>query len=300
MITIFTTAKPFKGKARISQLNALRSWKALDPEIEVMLFGRGEGYDEASRELKLLHIPDVEVSARGTPLVSSMFAIAGARGKYELQAYINCDIILTEDFLLAARRIDLKRFMMIGQRWDMDVDEEMDFKTGLWQKKLKDKMRPESLHPPTGCDYFLFRRGTWKDLPPLIVGRASYDNWLIYYCRSNGISVIDASDVVTAIHQNHDYSHLKKGKEEAWSGSEARNNFSLTGGYDTIFTIIDADMRITEKGLVKNYCRGDLYRFFEVKMILNKDSGWGRFGLFGLRTANSLFKRLPIHGRQKA
>ncbi len=300
MITIFTTAKPFKGQARVSQLNALRSWKALDPEIEVILFGRGEGYEETSKALGLVHIPEVDVSGRGTPLVSSMFAIAGARGRYGLQAYVNCDIILTDDFLASAKAISLERFMMIGQRWDIDVDLEIDFKDGLWQKKLNEKMRPEALHPPTGCDYFLFRRGVWKDLPPLIVGRASYDNWLIFYCRSNGIKVIDASEVITAIHQNHDYSHLKKGKEEAWSGSEAQNNLSLAGGYDSIFTIVDADMRLTEKGLVKNYCRGNFYRFFEVKMILNKDSGWGRWGLFGLRTANHFFKRIPVPGRQKA
>jgi len=287
MITIFTTAKPFKqGDVRTRQMNALRSWKALGPDVEVILFGTGEGYAEAARELGLVHMPDVEVSEKGTPLVSSMFALAGARGKYDIQAYVNCDIILMDDFLKAAERIDLERFMMVGQRWDLDVNAEIDFKDG-WQKRLKDGLRPENLHPPAGSDYFLFRRGTWEDLPPMVVGRAGYDNWLIYYCRSNGIKVIDASESITIIHQNHDYSHLAQGKKEAWSGKEAQDNLSL-GGSDAIFTLADADLALTEKGLIKNL-RGSRYRAVETYLILHKSALWGRLGLRSLRVARSLF-----------
>lgn len=291
MITIFTTAKPFVGKVRISQLNALRSWKALHSEIEVVLFGDGEGYEEVAKELNLVRIRDVQTSDRGTPLISSMFELAALKGRYPIQAYANCDIILMKDFLEAAGKIDFERFMMVGQRWDIEVDEEIDFKDKQWQKRLKKRIRPENLHPPTGTDYFLFRRGIWKDLPPMVVGRAGYDNWLIYSCRSKGITVVDASDVVTAVHQNHDYSHLAKGKDEAWTGSEAQSNITLSGGYDHIFTITDADLRFTLEGIVKNRCRGDNYRFLEVYLILHKGSAWGSASLLGLRIANGFYCR---------
>ena len=101
MVTIFTTAKSFLGEARKRQLNALRSWKALPTDIEIILFGTGEGYKEVASELGLVHIPDVQVSERGTPLINSMFEMAATYGKYSFQAYINCDIILTDDFVTA-------------------------------------------------------------------------------------------------------------------------------------------------------------------------------------------------------
>jgi hypothetical protein len=126
----------------------------------------------------------------------------------------------------------------------------------------------------------------------MMIGRVGYDNWLIYYCRSNNIKVIDASEVVTAIHQNHNYSHLAKGKTEAWTGIEAQSNIALAGGYDNIFTIIDADWRFTSKGLVKNRCRGNLRRLVKVFLILRKDSVLGKLGLFSLRAVRYLLDNI--------
>jgi hypothetical protein len=48
MLTFFTTAKPFVGHSGIIQRNALRSWKLLDPDVEVILFGDEEGAAEVS------------------------------------------------------------------------------------------------------------------------------------------------------------------------------------------------------------------------------------------------------------
>jgi len=269
MITIFTTAKPFTGKARISQYNALKSWKALHSDIEVILFGSGEGYEEAAGKLGLVLMSDVDTSEKGTPLVNSMFALAQKRGKYDIQAYVNCDIILMKDFIKAAKRIKMKRFMMVGQRWDLNLDREIDFEDEDWERTLKEKVGQDgSLMAPSGIDYFLFRRGIWGGIPNMVVGRAGYDNYLIYYCRANGIPVVDATEMVTAVHQNHDYSHLKQGKQEAWSGVEALKNIELAGGYDHIFTIEDADWCLTSGSLVRNYCRGDRLRSLEVRLLL--------------------------------
>ena len=294
MITIFTTAKPFTGRAKTSQYNALRSWKALHPDIEVILFGDGEGYGDAARDLGLRRVEDVETTAKGTPLISSMFAIAESRGRHPVQAYANCDIIFLDDLIKAVKKVSFERFMMAGQRWDLDIEEEMDFGVKDWEKGLKGRIRPEHRHPPSGSDYFVFRRGIWKGLPPMVVGRAGYDNYLIYFCRLNGVPVIDASEAVIVIHQNHDYSHLKEGKKEAWTGPEARRNYDLAGGPDSIFTLVDADYRLTAEGVVRNRGRGDVLRYLEAKMILRKGFFLTRFALFGLRASMGIYNRIPL------
>jgi len=51
MIIIFTTAKPFIGRIKVNQINALKSWQALASDVEVMLFGSGWGYAEVAEEL---------------------------------------------------------------------------------------------------------------------------------------------------------------------------------------------------------------------------------------------------------
>jgi predicted SAM-dependent methyltransferase len=297
MITLFTTAKSFLGDARGRQLNALKSWKSLCPDIDIILFGDGPGYAETAQAFGSRHIRDVKTSDKGTPLVSSMFAEASKLAKYDILAYANCDMIFFEDFVRASLTPVDGRFMMVGQRWDMDVKEEIDVETPGWQARLKGRLRPWSLHPPTGSDYFVFRRGTFDDLPPMVVGRAGYDTWLIYHCRLKNIKVIDVSSEIIAIHQNHDYSHLKKGKDEAWTGSEATSNLSLAGGWDNIFTLVDADYRLCSGRVEKNRSRGGIYRRAEAWLVLQKNSLLGmELVLRLLRDARAAALRSPFFG----
>src|SRR5260221_6870593 len=60
MITIFTTAKPFTGHSGVIQRNALKSWKELHADAEVILFGAEEGAAEAANELGVRHVADVK------------------------------------------------------------------------------------------------------------------------------------------------------------------------------------------------------------------------------------------------
>ena len=45
----------------------------------------------------------------------------------------------------------------------------------------------------------------WGKIPDFIIGRPGYDNWLIWKARRSLIPVVDASESVKAIHQNHYY-----------------------------------------------------------------------------------------------
>lgn len=99
MLNIFSTPKPFKGLIKVIQTNAIRSWISLHPPCEVILFGNEEGTAEIASELGIRHIPDVERSEYGTPLISSLFRIAQSIGTHELMCYVNADIILMNDFM---------------------------------------------------------------------------------------------------------------------------------------------------------------------------------------------------------
>jgi hypothetical protein len=281
VITIYTTAKPFTGLNRIHQMNALNSWKALSPDVEVILFGRGVGYQQAVQELGLVHIENVETSEQGTPLVNSMFALARSHGHYPIQMYVNCDIILSNDLLPAIRQVSFSRFAVIGQRWDVDLNEEINFDRPDWRQVLLGRVQQQgSLHPPEGSDYFVYRGDIWQGMPTLVVGRAGYDNYLIRHWRRLGVPVIDGSHIVTVIHQNHDYSHHPQGKAGVWSGPEARAN--LQGDCASYrFTLLDADWLLSSRGPVRNFARGDWERYLESYLVLHREEPRAKLAVVG-------------------
>ena len=252
MLTIFTVPKPFAGHIGIIQRNAIGSWSRLQPACQVILCGNEAGTAEAAAALGVGRIPDVERNEFGTPLLSSVFAAAEAKGAHSLLCYVNADILLLSDFVEAARRVaeSKRRFLMVGQRWDLDVKEPLDFESRDWEGALRSRVkRSGSLHPPSGSDYFVYPRGSFGPLPAFAVGRPGWDNWMIYRARDRKSAVVDATEATLVIHQNHAYGHVKQATGPAWEGPEADRNLMLIGGDERIYTLSDATHRLTPAGL---------------------------------------------------
>jgi hypothetical protein len=248
---IFTILKPpADGHVETIQLNAVRSWLALRPAPEVVLFG-----DESSAGLAASvgarHVTDFACSEHGAPLLNSVFPRAEALTESPVLAFVNADIVLLDDFAPAVERVAhaRERFLIVGSRWDLEVAEPLAFDPG-WERRVRALLagagRP---HPPAGSDYFVFPRGFWGGLPPFALGRSSFDNWLIYRARQAGDPVVDASRMVLAVHQDHDYSHIG-GVAATWSGPDAKRNYELAGGAPAIYLLGDASHVLTRYGLL--------------------------------------------------
>jgi hypothetical protein len=242
-LTIFTAPKPFTNPhINLIQRNAIQSWCALGADVQVILVGHEPGMAELAQDLSLLHLPDVACNEKGTPLISSIFELARSASQGLLLAYINADVMLLPDFLDTAHLVGAQAqpFLVVGQRWDLDVRDPLSFGPG-WSEVLKERVaRHGRLHQPSGSDYFLYPRDCYTNLPPFAVGRAGWDNWMIYYARKQGWRVIDASQSITAIHQDHDYSHLPGGQPH-YHLPESNHNTALAGGKRAIFSVRDAN-----------------------------------------------------------
>lgn len=252
MLTIFTIPKPFHGHIDVIQRNAIRSWLQLGSACEVILFGNDEGTAEVAAEFGVGHIPEVSRNKYGTPLVNNLFDTAQAISSYPLLCYVNADIILMGDFLRAVQQVYQQKhqFLIMGQRWDLDLRELLDFARPNWEKRLRDQVTKHGkLHPASGIDYFVFTRGIWGEIPPFAIGRTAWDSWLVYRARTSGLPVIDATKVVIAVHQNHDYPHYLTGKKGVWKGVEAERNHKLLGSRYHAFSLWDATHIITPDGL---------------------------------------------------
>lgn len=251
-VTIFTTPKPFHGNIGIIQRNAIQSWLMLYPECEIILFGNEEGTAEVASKFGIRHIPEVGCNEYGTPLISSMFEIAQDVASHQLMCYVNADIILMSDFLPAIRQIQWRSFLLIGQRWDIDLKKPIDFDNSDWEERLRASLTKEgTLHAPSGIDYFIFPCGMYRDIPHFAVGRPGWDNWMVYQARHLKVPVIDATKAITAVHQNHDYLHHPMGENGVWKGPEAKRNLELTGGPSHLFALQDANWILSPQGLKK-------------------------------------------------
>jgi hypothetical protein len=253
LLTLFSAPKPFTSPhIAMIQRNAIRSWTLL-PEVEVILLGEETGLTEAAHELGVQHISQVKRNANGTPLISSMFELARKNSNSELLCIINADMILMPDFVEAARRSHVLRdkFVLLSQRWDLDVTQPMEFTEG-WQDRLSSIVQSHgSLHRPACSDFFLFPLSTFQDIPNFTIGRAGWDNWMIYKARKEKWTVIDCTPSVMIVHQNHDYSHLPGGKPH-YEHPDTNENIRLAGGEANVrYTILDATHQLVDGKLVR-------------------------------------------------
>jgi len=252
MLTIFSVPKPFLGHTGIIQQNAIHTWSCLRPACEIILCGDDPGTEQTAARFKAKFISNVMRNEHGTPLLNSVFDQVGKVASHDLMCFVNADIILLDDFIKAVERIRFQSFLMVGQRWDIDLREPVNFDRLDWEKQLRNYVASHgALHPPTGSDYFVFPRSSGiGKLPAFAVGRPGWDNWFIYNARRLRVPVIDATRVVTVIHQNHDYSHVPNQKGETWEGPEADTNRKRAGGLGHVFTLLDATHQMTSSAVL--------------------------------------------------
>lgn len=291
MLTLFAIPKSFQGHINIIQRNAIQSWVNLRPQPEIILLGKDEGTAEIAKEFNLIHVPDIVCNEYGTPLVSSLFETAQRVGKGDLFCYLNSDIVLMSDFAQAIQQIPFKRFMLTGQRLNLDVIEALSFESG-WETHLRDRAAQSGdLAGHHAMDYFVFTRDTYIDIPPFGIGRPCWDNWMVYKAFNLGIPLIDATQAIAAIHQNHDYNHHPQGKEGVYAGPEAQFSLNLIGGRHYTYFMLDlATWQLTPQGLQRpKLTRERLDRYLDMMPLARPETKiWASLLLKLVRMQNPL------------
>jgi len=251
MLTIFSSPRPFKGEFDYIQRNAIQSWMASFPRCEIILLGDDEGTDKVALEFNLKHIPEVEKNEKGVLLRNSVFAKAKKAAKNEIICFVSADIILTSDFLKALKnKFDLPEFLISGRRWDLNIKKTIDFSSN-WEGVLREQIIKEGkMHGFSAGDYFIFPKNIEIDMPPFSVKHGGWDNCFIFQFKKLKIPIIDATEVITTIHQNHGRPNFTKGKS-VWKEEEGKRELKLAGGFKNMCTLREADWLLGPKGLKK-------------------------------------------------
>jgi hypothetical protein len=252
-LTLFTLPKGFEAAYATKQHNALKSWRALLPTPEIILFGDETGTRQAADKYGALHLSSLERNELGTPLVNHLFRTATHHTRTPYQGFVNADIILDPHLPLVIQRILAwrPRVLVISRRWDLDLEEPVDFSTPDAFQPLATRARKTgTLYSHHGMDLFIFPTGAFDHMPPFSVGwpGAKYDNWLVYAARRSGMPVVDVTHALTNIHQNHPAGAVNQAKaREHWI------SLDYLGGHGCCYDILDATHTVRPNGsLVRN------------------------------------------------
>ncbi len=252
MLTLFSNPRPFRGIFDTIQRNAIRSWLALRPQCEVILFNDEDGTCvQVAEEFGVRCVTNVAANEFGTPVFSDVFAKVRNLARHEVIGQVNTDVILLNDFVEAVGRLRTtwgeRPFLMVGRRWDLDVEGAIEFDVAGRQGLLERVQQQGALHGRAGMDYWVFPRALDLQPPPFAVGRYGIDSWLVYRARTLTIPVVDATEVVTAVHQNHS---RPRGRDPSYD-VETERNLELAGGLSHLASLLEADWILTPVGLQK-------------------------------------------------
>jgi hypothetical protein len=255
-ITIFTVPKPFEGHIGIIQENAIKSWTLLNPRPQIILFGNEQGIEATAKKLDVIHVSEMNCNEYGTPLLDSIFWQAQELASSSIITYINTDIILLNDFITAVQKLETStfdQFLMTGRRIDVDITELLNFDLPDWEKNLRELATQKGKLASAVCqDYFVYSKPLYAEIPAFAVGRGHWDHWMVYHAHQLKVPVIDGTEIVTAIHQNHGYNHLAGGRGVAYvKGEEAKTNAKLAGGMHLVDGA-SANWKLTPSGLKRH------------------------------------------------
>ncbi|MBA65882.1 MAG: hypothetical protein CMG55_08795 [Candidatus Marinimicrobia bacterium] len=246
MITIFCTPKNFEGIFDVIQKNAIRSWRKVSSEIEIIIFGDSFGAKEIASEVNGIYYPKIKCSKNGVPFLSDLFDKANKISVNDTLMFINADIIIPKNIFdpIKIIRNQFQNFLSVGSRWDLDVDQSINFEKEdivklFWEKANNYSVRSS----PAAIDYFIFNKNSIKKIPDFVIGRPGYDNWLLWYARRNLIPLIDLSNEIRVIHQNHHFNfHNIKQDPKIYYEEDGLNNRKIHG--NKVLNLLDANYEL--------------------------------------------------------
>jgi hypothetical protein len=253
-LTLFSIPRAFTGIYARLQHNALQNWAQILPPDNIVLFGDEEGVLEAAETYGCRHY-SCQKNDFGTPVLSDVFSRIKAVSKTDYCAFVNADVLLDPNLqkvisgILAYADFSKSGFMGVARRWNLDVSEVLDMTLPESFVTLKKQaLAANDLYPPVGMDLFVFPRNFFRAMPPFSIGwpGAKYDNWMLWYALSQKLPVVDMTDGVTLIHQNHPTG----GGADAAKYVEHWRNLRFAGGYGHCYDLEDVRYTLSSDRMV--------------------------------------------------
>lgn len=197
--------------------NSVSSWRLIFEDARVVLFG-----EYLSRQVgQQIEYRNVSTKA-GLPLISDMFNQVYSFRHAGPFLFINSDIIVTQSLRAAVGVLEMvhsqsrQGYLAVGQRTEIASSSgTLVGETDDWESLIRKENPKEHLLPACGADWFLFNQYAFYNvnIPPFVVARTAYDNWLIFDAIKRGVQVVNCTGSVTVFHQRHPEQKVRQSEE---------------------------------------------------------------------------------------
>lgn len=254
MLTIITTPKPLSVEGnRLAFQNAIRSWVRLSPRPEILVFGGDHTLVESEGGR---WVGDFRAT-QGRPYFDDFINRAERLATNDILMYCTDHLVLTSSLVPVIETVaDMfsGHFLIIGKRWGLHVQRPIDFSDN-WEGTLWDRvLGADSPGNNAAKDYIIFRRPLGLTVPGFIMGYPWYDTWLVWAALQAGYPVVDASDVITVVHQSHKFVEGDVEKRELTPGGQHNRRIGKSLHLDGKGAISQATHVLTPNGVIE--CNG--------------------------------------------
>jgi hypothetical protein len=209
MLTIFTAAKPFRGRTANIQRNALHSWMQLHDDVQIILFGDAAGTQEVAWELGLHYEASPQVTTTGEVRLDYMLATARRYARHTVLCFVACDILLQRDLCDALNRVEAlhHEFVMVGRagiiRTEVaDACSSANALNGPVKNLQATSSEPLLKNSHARLDYVIFSRNCFVGAVPGLPANSPFAaKWLMRRAMANEVHVVDASRMAGALKQ---------------------------------------------------------------------------------------------------
>ena len=235
-ITFISAFRKFKPPFDRIQHSALYSWKeqgipVIAPTNEVDTETACAGYDNITLIDGVKRGREIGFPTQ-SPIVPDLIAKALPVADTTMVAYINADIIITENFVEKIQQMVDKYgydIYAVGSRYEIDLKEYVNSPESY--KKVQEQNRG-AYDDSTSSDIFIASKFTWRkvisEMPDFILGRWGWDNYLHMMAEVYRLKKHNCSDVLPILHCKHTFHHIyaqeKKHEKEAPS---SQHNLAL-------------------------------------------------------------------------
>lgn len=221
-----TTLKPPGGPWWPAQANTLHTLACLAPAAPRLVFGGGEAVAELCVRFGARHLWPGHQSL---PRLDALLADARQACPNATHfIYLNGDILVMPSLLAVLEDVAARfpAFLLAARRLNIEPPGDL---TALPPAALAAHLACLARHHGSlggigALDLFAFPVHCFTAVPPLVIGRAGWDNWLVADALRSGLTVVNATGAGQLLHQNHGYEHLPDGQRSVVSDGLAQEN----------------------------------------------------------------------------
>ena len=223
LLTLFTTWNKNSEKDLVHN-NTVKNWLSFRPFVIPVVFTNDRSIATECKRYGWDVLPVRVTAVEDVPVLKFMYLDAMKVYNTTYYAYSNSDILysnnlvdtligcaynlsyflnmtyLNGSFLYGKSGYAQQPTLIIGQRTNVQNVTKTEGST--WAAITSVARNRGGLFFVYAIDYFITPKSyPWEDSPEVIVGKPSYDNWLIYNARKQKHKVIDATTTLLALHQ---------------------------------------------------------------------------------------------------